>query len=256
MITHKLGKLAPKNDQRTLKMTSYVSQLPAVPSAINWYATPEAGAPGFSWEMLLNDQLGCCAIAGPAHIEMLWSDNAGRPFAATNDCVLAGYEAVGGYNPADPQNTDNGCILLNVMNYWRNTGLCNHKINGYVQINQSNLQHVKAAIYMFGAINIGLALPLSAQDQDVWTVTDNSLQGAATPGSWGGHCVIVGKYDDVAQEFTCITWGEEKRMSYQYFLKYCDEAYAAISNDWINAQGLSPSGFNMAQLTQDLSAIR
>ena len=114
-------------------MATYATALPAIPSAINWYSTPEVQAPSFSWGMLLNDRMGCCAIAGPAHIEMLWRDNTGSPFTPEENCVLAGYEAVGGYNPADPEATDNGCAMLNVMNYWRNTGICGHKINDMVE---------------------------------------------------------------------------------------------------------------------------
>ena len=250
---YKLGKLAPKIDNRTLKMANYIKKLPPIPAAINWYSTPELQQ-NFSWGMLLNDQMGCCAIAGPAHIEMVWTGNTGHPYIATNDCVLKAYEVVGGYNPADSQNTDNGCVMLNVMNYWRNVGICDHKIAGYVSVNPHNITNIKAAIYMFGAINLGIALPASAQDQDIWDVTDPSLTGDATPGSWGGHCVVASKYD--ANTITCITWGEEKIMTWAYFKTYCDEAYAAISHDWLNANGLSPSGFNLATLQQDLSAIK
>ena len=48
---------------------------------------------------------------------------------------------------------------------------------------------------MFGGVYIGLALPVTAQTQDVWDVVAGG--GAnAKKGSWGGHCVFVPKYDE------------------------------------------------------------
>jgi len=255
----KLGKQAPLRDHRNLQLASYLNnvQLPAIPSQLSWYHTPET-KPGFAWRMFLNDSLGDCAIAGPAHIEMLWTYNVNQlPFVPTDQDVLAGYELVGGYQPNQP-NTDNGCILLNVLKTWQNTGLFGHKINAFVEVNPRNLQHVKTAVALFGAVDVGLAMPLSWQSQvgQSWTVVDPNLQNDSLPGSWGGHCVIIGKYDDVAQEFTCITWGQEQRISYNAFATYCDEVYAPLSTDWANSQGLSPAGVNFSSLDLDLNAVK
>jgi len=257
--TFKLGKLPPKRDHRNLQLASYLNnvKLPVIPTQLSWYQHPEA-RPGFSWQMFLNDSLGDCAIAGPAHIEMLWTFNVDElPFTPTNQEVLAAYTQVGGYKPGDP-NTDQGCVLLNVLNTWQNSGLFGRKIYAYVEVNPKNLQHIKTAIALFGAIDIGLAMPLSGQSQvgQVWTVTDPSLQGDSTPGSWGGHCVVIGKYDDVAKEFTCITWGQEQKMSYDYFTTYCDEAYAPLSKDWTNSRGLNPTGVNFTTLDLDITEVK
>jgi hypothetical protein len=46
-----------------------------------------------------------------------------------------------------------------------------------------------------------------------------------------------------------------KKMTRAFWQAYCDEAHALLSPDWIAAQG-SPSGFDLAQLQADLSAIR
>jgi hypothetical protein len=54
---------------------------------------------------------------------------------------------------------------------------------------------------------------------------------------------------------TCITWGKPKKMTFSWFEKYCSEAYALVSKDWLNTSGISPSGFDLAALEQDLAAV-
>jgi hypothetical protein len=105
---------------------------------------------------------------------------------------------------------------------------------------------------MFGGVYIGVALPNTAQKQDVWDVVKTG--GAdAKPGSWGGHCVFVPKYDE--HGFTCITWGALKTMTLAFWEKYCDEAHTLLSEVWITAKG-SPAGFDQAQLQADLNTIK
>ena len=48
----------------------------------------------------------------------------------------------------------------------------------------------------------------------------------SSPGSWGGHYVYVTGYTPLGP--TCVTWGRKQRMSWAFFGKYCDEAYAVI----------------------------
>lgn len=252
---YRLGKLAPKIDTRTLKMASYIGELPPIPAVESWLYKPEQRE-NFDWLMLRNDEMGNCAIAGPAHIEMIWALNSSlTPYTPSNECVVSDYSQVSGYDPQD-LSTDRGCYLLQVMNYWRQRGICGRRINSYVSVNPKDLRDVKTAIHLFGAVNIGLALPASAQSQtDIWTVTNPALSGLAAPNTWGGHCVIIAEYDDVTNEFVCITWGKRQRMTYDFFTTYCDECYAALSSNWISQSGLSPSGFNLAALEKDLRSI-
>jgi hypothetical protein len=44
-------------------------------------------------------------------------------------------------------------------------------------------------------------------------------------------------------------------MTRAWFEKYCSEAYALISKDWIKASGLAPSGFDLAALEKDLKLV-
>lgn len=250
-IVRKLGKLEPKHDPRTLKLARYLlSPLPAPPAEVSWVTK----VPG--WGMMLNDQIGDCTCAAAGHMVQQWSFFANPPGTIpTDQQILAAYERVSGYNPADPS-TDNGAVMLDVLKYWRNVGVGGHRIVAFVQVDHTNDVEVRQAIQIFGNIYVGLALPVSAQEQGAWTVGKGgpAAGGDNAPGSWGGHAVPVMAASP--HSLTCITWGERLKMSHNFFTDYCDEAYAAVSQDWIAARGgKSPSGLNLRQLLADLQQI-
>jgi hypothetical protein len=141
---------------------------------------------------------------------------------------------------------------LDVLNNWQKQGFAGNALLAFADPKPANLTEIRQSIAIFGGVYIGLALPLTAQTQDVWDVVPGG--GAkAKSGSWGGHCVFVPKYDE--NGFTCITWGELKTMTLAFWKRYCDEAHTLLGQDWINAKG-SPAGFNQAQLLADLKDIK
>lgn len=243
----KLGKGAPRIDGRTLRFARYGDALRAAPAVFDLaHRITNLG-------MLGNDQLGDCTCAGVAHLIQAWTDYNGKPFVPTEADTIDFYCDTCGYVEGDPS-TDNGGILLDVLNYWRKHGFNGHSIDGYVAINTTDVQEVKNALYYFGGLYVGVALPISAQSQDVWDVPILGTRGKGAPGSWGGHCIAnVLQYDDVG--LTTITWGALKRMTWKFFLTYCDEAYAVLSPDWMDANGVSATGFNVAELQKDLALI-
>lgn len=211
--------------------------------------------------MMANDALGDCTCAAAGHMIECWTSNLGDAFTPSTAQIIAAYSAVSGYVSGNPA-TDNGAVELDVLNYWRQQGIAGHKIDAYAALdvaaaasNRQNHECFKQGIALFGGAYIGLALPLSAQQQNVWDIPSlwSRLRSQSAPGSWGGHAVPVLAYD--SSGLTCITWGEKKRMTWEFFTQYCDEAYAPLSPDWLSAQGTDPSGLDLAQLTADLSAI-
>jgi hypothetical protein len=113
-------------------------------------------------------------------------------------------------------------------------------------------EDVKTAIWLFGGLYLGVNLPISAQRQNVWEVSRHPGASDAA-GSWGGHAIYLVSYD--AETLTCITWGQLKKMTWAWFEAYCDEAYALISKDWMEATGVAPSGFDLATLESDLKFV-
>jgi hypothetical protein len=244
--SRKLGRKAIKTDTRTLAFGDYLTPvLPLPPTAVDWTKGIT------SWGMMLNDQLGDCTIAGCGHAIQVWTANTGSETTVPDPTIESYYEQWDGYASGNP-NTDNGGIELDVLKDWQKNGLANHALVAFADPRPTKLVEIQQSIALFGGIYIGLALPVTAQTQDVWDVVPNG--GAnARKGSWGGHCVFVPKYD--ANGFTCITWGQPKTMTLAFWKKYCDEAHTLLSPDWIAAQG-APSGFDLAQLQADLKAIK
>jgi len=44
-------------------------------------------------------------------------------------------------------------------------------------------------------------------------------------------------------------------MTLAWFEKYCSEAYALVSKDWLKSSGIAPSGFDLAALESDLENV-
>ena len=244
----KLGKNPARHDPRTLLMAHYLQPeaLPQLPASQEWTDKIQ------TWPMMANDRLGDCTCAAAGHLIEEWTTYSGTGVTLSDSDIIAAYSSITGYNPQTGQN-DNGAVELDVLKYWRKTGFSGHKISVFVGLEPGNHDHIKASVYIFGGCYIGLALPISAQTQNVWSVPPGSLQGPGAPGSWGGHAVPVVAYDSLG--LTVVTWGALKQMTWGFWDAYCDESYGLLSPDWVNAKKIAANGFNLAQLKADLKAI-
>jgi hypothetical protein len=249
MPKFKLGKLPPKYNRMTLTLGNYVRDgiIIAKPAKL-WR---EFKVPESEWGMYGNDTAGDCTCASKAHQMMLMTAHTGTMFVPDPQEVMNAYIALTGYDPATGSN-DTGCAMTDVLEYWKNTGIAGHKIQGWAQIDQTNIGEVKIAMYLFGAVDIGVQFPNSAMDQfnagEAWSVL------ADDGGIDGGHDVPLFGYG--AEGDSCVTWGKRQEMTWEWFSKYCDEAYAVITEDWINqATSIAPSGFDIATLTADLAKL-
>lgn len=244
----KLGRLRSPFDRRALWLNDYTQPtLPPEPVACDYSKAVT------DWGMMLNDSLGDCAIAAPGHMEMGWTANAGNLYVPTDADILTAYEAVGGYSPTDP-NTDQGCNMLDVLKYWKATGIAGHTIGAYVRLNPQRIDQIKQAVAMFGSVYLGVNLPIAAQNQPVWDLPDGQeLTGDWSPGSWGGHAIMCPEYD--AATLSVVTWGEIQGVTWPWIVSYCDEAYAVLSPDLFNGQGKAPDGLDMGALQSDLQSV-
>jgi hypothetical protein len=245
----KLGKAPARHDSRTLQLAKYLppTAVPPPPAKEDWEKKVK------KWPVMLNDNLGDCTCACAGHMIEQWTTYTGTAVTPPDSAILAAYEAVSGYNPADP-NSDKGAVILDVLNYWRNTGIAGDKIMAYTSIEPQNHNEIKDSVLLFGNCYLGVQLPLSAQNQAVWAVPPGGPTGQGAPGSWGGHAIPIVAYD--VRGLTVVTWGALKRMSWGFLNAYCDEAYAVLSQDWINnVTKLAPNTFDLAALQADLNQI-
>jgi hypothetical protein len=238
-----LGRRAAFHDPRTLRLADYIDAavlLPEIPAEADW----TGGVP--SWPMYGNNSLGDCTLACVGHMIQAWTAAAGRPVTPEEAAMIAAYWATG--------SGDDGRFEVDILNYWRNSGIAGDRLGSYAYLDAQNLDHVRAAIYLFGGVYTGIALPQSAQGQPVWDVVGDGKTGPAAPGSWGGHAVPYLAYDGGG--FKTVTWGSVLALTNAFHLAYCDELYVLISPDFLSAQaGNTPAGFDIAQLEADVIAL-
>ncbi len=251
----RLGKLAPRLDKRTVRFADYLPRKagrlalpPLKPKVV--HSTAMGGTP---WGMLGNAQYGCCTDSAAGHAIQVTSavvSNGAAIVQPTDADILAAYWAQG--NPPTPGADDNGRVELDVLNYWRQQGIAGEKAVAYASIDLRHLHgQVRYAIDLFGFAYLGVALPLTAQSQTYWKVVKGTPDAAA--GSWGGHALCAVDFDKAGPTF--VTWGRLVKASWAWFSAYTDEAYAVILPTWLNAQGATVEGLNVAALMTDLAAI-
>jgi hypothetical protein len=245
----KLGKHPPVIDDRTLLFEKYATPaLPAPPASIDY------GTKVQTWPMYGNDKYGDCTCAAAGHMIQNWTANANDEITPPNGTVLKFYEHFVG----DPPPPDAGCNMLQVLNYWRKTGLDQHKITAYTAVKLNNQAEAMTALYLFGSIYIGVELPDFAVTGDdylaiPWVVPAGGPVGDAAPNPNNGHCIPAVGYD--ADNLTIITWGAVKTMSWEFYDAYADEAFAVLSQDFIDKAGTNLNGFNLAELETDLEHL-
>jgi hypothetical protein len=241
----KLGKLPPRHDVRTLSLRTYVDRaaLPLPPASV------DLTRPVPEWPMYANDRLGDCTTAAAGHMIEAWTGAAdGLPQEVSERAVVEAFDRV---KLVDPVTGEEGAVELDVLKLWRKSGIGGHRIGAFASVSPHDRELVRIAAYLFGGLYIGLQLPATAQEQEVWEWTGR-LDGPAAPGSWGGHAVDVVGYDDA--NVTVVTWGRLQLMSWAFWRRYCDEAYAILSADYL-ARGRAPNGFDLAALRADLRLV-
>jgi hypothetical protein len=240
-----LGKLPVRTDVRTLSLARYVdsTRLPSPPDSFD----ETAGVA--EWPMYANDRIGDCTTAAAAHMIEAWTAaGRGRAIELSERSVLDAFDHV---KLKDPFTGEEGAVELDVLRYWRATGIGRHRIGAYARVAVHDQQLVQAAAWLFGGLYIGLQMPLTARTQPVWDWT-GSLSGPARPGSWGGHAVDVVRYD--RNGLTVVTWGRLQELTWAFWDRYCDEAYCILSDDFLT-KGNAPNGFDLAALEADLALV-
>lgn len=242
-----LGRLPARRDPRTMRLASYTRGFHAPPPARDW-----TGSAAPEWGDMLNTQIGDCMIAAEGHAVQAWTSLNGGEVTIGAQEILRAYGEVGGYVPGRPD-TDAGCVMLDAMKHWRSVGVGGHKIEAFVSVDPRSRLEVEAAINLFGGVLFGFDMPAVAQDQTVWDVAPPGKHDARyAPNSWGGHAVFCPMYSRTV--IGVVTWGAIKFATWEWVMTYAEEAYAALSAEWLSGVQ-APNGLNLEQLRADLAAI-
>ncbi len=217
---YKLGKKTARIDTRTIPLRALMAAPVKVPPEYSY----DVAHPGVPMPMFLNNELGDCVMAARAHQTLRFEfSEQGKLLVIKDSEVSKEYfkETGGG---------DDGLVMLDSLTAWRKGWRAagkTYKIKGFASINTRSPSDVQQTVFANIGCQIGVNLPLTAQDEidagKPWSQTTGRGSGA---GSWGGHCVFVVGYTKVGP--VCITWGQKQQMTWAWFYKYCDEAYAVI----------------------------
>ncbi len=253
----KLGRRRPIARGSRLKLRNYLlKNFPIAPAAVDYSVKPAA----FLAEILGNDTLGDCTAAGAFHIGGTLLANAGAAIPFSQADAIKFYSATTGYMPGD-ESTDQGGDETDVLNYWQSTGLLPnaHKITGWVAVDGTNEDEVKAALWLFENLYFGVELPdawvnpMPGSSGFVWNVAGN-----ADPEN--GHCFAGVAYDELGVQID--TWGMIGTITWPAIAEYCStalqgELYAVLGPDAIDkATAKAPNGFDTSQLLADLDSMK
>lgn len=253
----KLGRQPKHTDEAAhprLKLGAYLrtAAIADVPDVVDY-----SGAVA-DWGMMRNDTLGDCTAAAAGHAEELWTTYGGAPWTPTDDDVLAFYSGSTGYDPRDPS-TDQGGIMQDVLAYWRKTGIAGRTLEGFFQVDPSNADELRAALYLFGCVNIGMDFPAFAMDQNLagqpWDIPKSRRADTRIE---GGHDVLLVAMTR-SGNYTVVTWGQLQVVTPAFWNRYMagrdGEAWAMAEQDWIGPDNQAPNALDVAALNADFTAL-
>jgi hypothetical protein len=228
--------------------------LPPPPPSADWTKGVDP-----NWSVMLNDQLGDCTCAAAYHAMQLWSAH-GRTHELTEPDakVEEMYREFCGYDPADPS-TDRGGVEQDVLAKWFNRGVPitegpngRSKLRAFIEVDPRNHGDVKRVIANCGCIYIGFLVPdylMSGPIPMLWNYEGQSARII------GGHAVIATGYN--YDHLAIVSWGSGNyRMSWDFWDRFVDEAYALAHPWFIDATGRTPLGMSLDQLKAAMSGMR
>lgn len=253
MTNYKLGALPPTAKPK-VRLAPFLTSDEPTPMSVNFLPREIA------WGVLGNDRYGDCAWAGIAHLLMANAHyTRADEICFTDDNVLAAYSDATGFNPADP-NSDQGTVLQDALNFMSTTGMSDangnlHKIVAFAQVDAANPDEVDRAHQLFGGTYNGFSVYKFMMDEfdagKPWT--DHSENRGSLD---GGHCVPTMRTNVDRGSRTCVTWGKPQPIGPAFWKNYFFESWVAITPEWIDANGRSPSGLDLQGLLAEVERLR
>lgn len=244
-----LGRVKSVHDPRMLQLNRYVAvqSLPTPPQHDLYKHTD-------GWPMLANDQFNCCTSSAAGHMVHHWTSVNEDSVVLTDTDIIQAHAKLTNDHLTEPVS------MLTALKFWRKAGIGNHQIHSFISAGKAKADTLRAVIYLFGAAYIGLDLPNFALPRTLeqiptvqWEIPPAISPEDAAPQEQNGHCVAAIGYDE--NYIYVVTWGTLKTMSWDFFTRYTDEAYAVLSTDWVQKDKMAPSGFDLQTLERDLSLV-
>ncbi len=257
----KLGARLGLRDPRNLRFGNYIKTkriLPEIPLKIDWDSDVMD-----KYQMFGNDLAGNCVFVAAANQIVGSAVKTGDPCDITTGKVLREYSDVTGYDPETGAN-DRGSFPEDVLRHLSKKPIGDpFRIEAWGEIDISNLEEIRAGMYLFGGIFTALYLPITARDQiengEVWHINRKTAFRKRRAGSWGGHMTMTRFMNSSEKDIDIrtITWARQQKMTEEWWRKYCAVAYFFITEKWISDHtGKTPAGFDLETLLADVEELR
>ena len=227
-------------------------EVTGVPQAFNYFdgLKPDVAFANDSWPD--------CTVAGQAHAvrvitQVVW----GQEVILPDPQVLEVFTGLGGTRTT-------GLVETDVLDFMCTTGIplptgqTEDIFSGYVHLDHTDLQSLRAAAWVFGGVHIGSRLPKEAdvlfengQDFDI-------PEGQPLTGQWEpdeGHEMLCAGADADGY-LRMMTWGRVVRVSPRFAAAYVDAAQVAISRLWLQTTGRTAAGLDFDQLMTTAARLR
>ncbi len=252
MPDRKFGRISPEilpHDDPTVHHFSLKAKpkLKPPPLQANWSKSTVYG-------MHLNDRLGSCGPASAANATQdftSWTQPA--PTLIDDRELLAIYEAVGKYNPRNPA-SDQGVILKDLFEYWKDRGIGGYKIIDYFSVDPQNMVNQSWAIDIFGGLIYGVNLPKSALDAMDTGGSSHTWDYVPQSQIEGGHAIWCNGYDPQGRKIR--SWTELVDMTGAFIQHEAEEVWGIIHPAWFDPKtGLCPNGLSLQSALVDAVLI-
>ncbi len=244
------GALPPHPERPFRPLRAYLTaELPSPPGPFGY-------GEDLSFPMALNDVYGDCTVAGVVHAAQIQADVVGAPYVYPGDAAVqeAYFALTGG--------KDSGLVLSAVVGAWTK-GVLGSKLVGAATIDIRDEKLMAQALYNFGCLYVGVALPYSAETQ----FNDGiPWQLGGPPNMAGGHCVVLNGCSTVkvhnaagtvrtVGDFNLVTWGAETAATDGWWRYYGSEAWVLIPEVYVRAGHDALRSIDLVQMRADLRAL-
>ena len=179
--------------------------------------------------MFGNDRIGDCTCVAAHQMVQTWSANTDtkdyRPVA--RDVILT-YSRLTGYNRRTGEH-DDGANMLDVLKWWRRHGLSTgHMIDAFAAVDTDDVKEsLPQAIYRFGGVYLGFALPEYVESKPRWHMADSP--GASGAGVRIRRACRVRLRLRRRRDHGHLV-GRRTHVDWAFLHRYLDEAYACLDD--------------------------
>jgi hypothetical protein len=224
----KLGAMPPREDLR--------ASLPKLPKRMRATKAPgvlERDGVPFQPLMGENDRFGDCTAVGVANGAEARTALEGYSLGITNQQILDFYGACTGVEPA------NTAALAAAPGAYEVDVLSRQAASGFVTSSQTlvgawatvpdplDFNSSRVLTAQWGFAYLGVALSVADQNTEVWVANPPAEAGDPTPGSWGGHCLLLWAYAGTAEDslVKLATWGSFQLATWGWLRKALQESH-------------------------------